>query len=87
MRTRPTSRRAASGPRGSSKEGAARSCFAASTGNRAEFETIILFDSLENVRAFAGGELEAAVFFPEDDRYLVERDVTVRHYEVDVHIV
>jgi antibiotic biosynthesis monooxygenase (ABM) superfamily enzyme len=56
-------------------------------GNRAEFETIILFDSLENVRAFAGGELEAAVFFPEDDRYLVERDVTVRHYEVDVHIV
>jgi hypothetical protein len=56
-------------------------------GDRAEFETIILFDSLEHVRAFAGEELEAAVFFPEDDRYLVDRDLTVRHYDVDVHIV
>jgi antibiotic biosynthesis monooxygenase (ABM) superfamily enzyme len=54
---------------------------------KAEFETIILFDSLENVRAFAGDDLEAAVFFPEDDRYLVDRELTVRHYEVDVHMV
>ena len=56
-------------------------------GGRAEFETIILFDSLENVRAFAGDDLEAAVFFPEDDRYLVDRELAVRHYEVDVHMV
>jgi len=56
-------------------------------GDRAEFETIILFDSLENVRAFAGDDLEAAVFFPEDDRYLVDRELAVRHYEVDVHMV
>ncbi len=53
-------------------------------GDRAEFETILLFDSLEHVGVFAGDDLERAVFFPEDDRYLVERDPRVRHYEVDV---
>jgi hypothetical protein len=26
------------------------------------------------------------VFFPEDDRYLVERELTVRHFEVDVTV-
>jgi hypothetical protein len=38
------------------------------------------------VRGFAGDELDAAVFFPQDDAYLVERDLEVRHYEVDVHL-
>lgn len=56
-------------------------------GDRAEFQTIILFDSLDDVRAFAGDNLERAVFFPEDDRYLVERDLGVTHHEVDVHMV
>jgi antibiotic biosynthesis monooxygenase (ABM) superfamily enzyme len=55
-------------------------------GDLAEFETILLFDSLEDIGAFAGDDLEAAVFFPEDDRYLVEREPTVRHFEVDVHV-
>jgi antibiotic biosynthesis monooxygenase (ABM) superfamily enzyme len=55
--------------------------------DRTEFETIILFDSLDDVRAFAGDRLETAVFFPEDDRYLVDRDLTVSHHEVDVHMV
>jgi antibiotic biosynthesis monooxygenase (ABM) superfamily enzyme len=53
----------------------------------AEFETILLFDSLDDVRAFAGDELELAVFFEKDDEYLVERDLEVRHYDVDVHMV
>ncbi|HEX6789416.1 MAG TPA: hypothetical protein VF091_09255 [Gaiellaceae bacterium] len=52
----------------------------------AEFETILLFDSMDDVKAFAGDELDEAVFFPEDDRYLVERDLEVSHFEVDVHI-
>jgi antibiotic biosynthesis monooxygenase (ABM) superfamily enzyme len=55
-------------------------------GDRAEFETILLFDSLDDIRAFAGDDVEAAVFFPEDDRYLVERELGVRHFEVDLHI-
>ncbi len=54
---------------------------------QAEFETILLFDSMEDVTAFAGHEPDAAVFFAEDDRYLVERDLDVRHYEADVHMV
>ena len=53
----------------------------------AEFETILLFDSLEDIKAFAGDDLDIAVFFEEDDRYLVERDFEVRHYEVDVRMV
>ena len=56
-------------------------------GERAEFETVLLFDSLDDVRAFAGDDLESAVFFPEDDRYLVDRDLHVSHHEVDVHKV
>ena len=51
-------------------------------GNRVEIVTIILWDSLDDVRAFAGDDLERAVFFADDDRYLVERDETVTHYEV-----
>jgi antibiotic biosynthesis monooxygenase (ABM) superfamily enzyme len=53
----------------------------------AEFETILLFETMEDVKGFAGDELDAAVFFEEDDRYLVERELEVRHYEVDVHMV
>jgi antibiotic biosynthesis monooxygenase (ABM) superfamily enzyme len=53
---------------------------------RAEFETILLFDSMDDVTAFAGDDLDKAVFFPEDDRYLVERDLEVSHFEADVQI-
>jgi heme-degrading monooxygenase HmoA len=50
-------------------------------GDRAEFVTMSLWDSLEAVRGFAGDNVERAVFFPEDDRFLIERDMTVAHYE------
>jgi antibiotic biosynthesis monooxygenase (ABM) superfamily enzyme len=55
--------------------------------DRTEFETVLLFESLEDVRAFAGDDIEKAVFYPEDDRYLIERDLGVTHYEADVHMV
>jgi len=55
-------------------------------GGYAEFETILLFDSMDDVKAFAGDDLDQAVFFPEDDRYLVERDLEVSHFEADVRI-
>jgi heme-degrading monooxygenase HmoA len=45
-----------------------------------EFVTISFWDSLEAIRAFAGDDLEKAVFYPEDDRFLVERETVVRHY-------
>ena len=52
------------------------------TGGRAEFTLVSLWDSLEAVSAFAGEDVERAVFYPEDERFLVERDETVTHYEV-----
>jgi heme-degrading monooxygenase HmoA len=51
-------------------------------GERTQFVTFSLWESLDAIRAFAGEDVDAAVFYPEDDRYLVERDTTVSHYEV-----
>lgn len=40
------------------------------------------WESREAIDGFAGQDIEKAVFYPEDERFLVERDLTVRHYEV-----
>jgi heme-degrading monooxygenase HmoA len=54
-------------------------------GGRAEFVLLTLWDDMSAVRAFAGQDPERAVFYPEDDRYLVARDDHVTHYEVVDH--
>ena len=51
-------------------------------GDRTEFLTFSLWDSVEAIKAFAGDDIETSVYYPEDERYLIERDATVRHYEV-----
>lgn len=51
-------------------------------GDRSEIITFSLWDSRESIRAFAGDDIDQAVFYPEDDRFLIERDMTVRHYRV-----
>jgi heme-degrading monooxygenase HmoA len=51
-------------------------------GDRSEIITFSLWDSRDSIRRFAGDDIERAVFYPEDDRFLIERDVTVRHYEI-----
>jgi len=51
-------------------------------GELCEFVMVTLWDSLDAVRAFAGENYETAVFYPEDDRFLVERDLEARHFEV-----
>ena len=51
-------------------------------GDLCEFVTVSLWESLEDVRRFAGDEVERAVFYPEDDEFLVERELTVRHWEL-----
>ena len=51
-------------------------------GDRSEIITFSLWDSPDSIRAFAGDDIDQAVFYPEDDRFLIERDRTVRHYEV-----
>ena len=50
-------------------------------GDREEFLTISLWESLDVIHAFAGEDIEKAVFYPEDDRYLVERELTVSHFD------
>ena len=50
--------------------------------DRAEFLLISLWDSKEAIQRFAGDDIEKAVFYPEDERFLVERDDHVSHYEV-----
>jgi heme-degrading monooxygenase HmoA len=54
-------------------------------GELTEFVMFTLWDSLDAVKAFAGEDYETAVFYDEDDRYLVERDLRTNHYEVDRH--
>ena len=51
-------------------------------GNRAEFVILSLWDSEEAIRRFAGEDISKAVFYPEDERFLIERDNDVSHYEV-----
>ena len=52
-------------------------------GDRTEFLTFTLWESIDAIRAFAGDDYETAVYYPEDDRFLVERDLTCAHYEVE----
>lgn len=51
-------------------------------GDLTEFCLITVWESWDAIRAFAGENPEQAVFYPDDDKYLVERDLTVQHYEV-----
>ena len=51
-------------------------------GERTEFVTLTMWESLDAVRGFAGDDVERAVFYPEDDRFLVDRETTVQHFEV-----
>jgi heme-degrading monooxygenase HmoA len=51
-------------------------------GDRAEFFVVSFWDSMDAVRRFAGPAAERAVFYPDDDRYLIQRDEHVDHYDV-----
>jgi hypothetical protein len=45
--------------------------------------TLSFWDSLESIRGFAGEDIGRAVFYPEDDRFLVAREDEVTHWQVD----
>lgn len=47
-----------------------------------EFLVLTLFDSLQDVRGFAGVDIETPVIEPEAKRLLVRGDARVAHYEV-----
>ena len=43
-------------------------------GELTEFVMFTLWDSIDSVKAFAGEDVETAIFYAEDDRFLVERE-------------
>jgi heme-degrading monooxygenase HmoA len=54
--------------------------------DRCEFLVLSLWDSLDAIKAFAGEDYETAVFYPEDDRFLIERDEKSSHWDVATHV-
>jgi heme-degrading monooxygenase HmoA len=52
------------------------------SGGECEFLLLTLWDSWEAIKAFAGPDYEKAVYYPEDDKYLLDRGPKVEHYEV-----
>jgi heme-degrading monooxygenase HmoA len=51
-------------------------------GDRCEFLTLSFWTSLDAIRVFAGDAVDEAVFYPEDDRFLVDRETRVTHFEL-----
>ena len=49
---------------------------------RTEILALSFWTSYDAIRGFAGEDIATAVYYPEDDRYLVQREDTVVHYEV-----
>lgn len=49
---------------------------------RTEVVTVSWWDSRDAIVGFAGADIDVAVFYPEDDEYLIDRETTVSHFEV-----
>jgi heme-degrading monooxygenase HmoA len=52
--------------------------------DEAEFGVVSFWDSFEDVKAFAGEDMDVARYFPEDERYLLEFTPRLKHFEVAV---
>ena len=53
-------------------------------GDNAEFLLFSLWNSMDDIRGFAGNEVEKAVYYPADKEFLLEMVPTVDHYEIAV---
>jgi heme-degrading monooxygenase HmoA len=51
-------------------------------GDLVEVVTLSLWESMDDVRRFAGDDPEQARFYPGDDELLAEKDLHADHYEV-----
>jgi len=49
---------------------------------RTEVMTLSWWESLDHIRGFAGDDIGRAVYYPEDDAYLIDKEDTVTHYQV-----
>lgn len=52
--------------------------------DEAEFGVVSLWNEIEDVKAFAGEEVDVARYFPEDERFLLEKTPRLKHYDVAV---
>lgn len=52
-----------------------------------EFLVLTLWDSLESIRAFAGDDVEAAKYYPEDAQFLLHFEPHVTHHQVPVAVL
>jgi heme-degrading monooxygenase HmoA len=50
--------------------------------DRAEFVLISLWESFDAIRRFAGEDLDRAVYYPADSKFLLSLEPAVLHYEV-----
>src|SRR3954468_7304338 len=55
-------------------------------GGVTEFIALSLWESAGAVRAFAGDDIDAAVLYPEDERYLIGGQSRTAHYDVADHV-
>ncbi len=51
-------------------------------GEVTHFLTLTLWTSRDAIRAFAGDDLDAAKYYPEDRQFLLEQEPWVVHYDV-----
>jgi heme-degrading monooxygenase HmoA len=51
-------------------------------GDEAEFGVISFWDSIDDVKAFAGDDVDVARYFPDDERFLLEFTPRLKHFEV-----
>jgi heme-degrading monooxygenase HmoA len=51
-------------------------------GDVTHFITLTFWKDLDSIKGFAGDDLERAKYYTEDDKYLLEFEPTVVHYEV-----
>ena len=49
-----------------------------------EVSTLSWWQSMESIRAFAGDDVERARYYPEDDRFLLEKPDHVEHHHIVV---
>lgn len=50
--------------------------------DRSEFVVLSLWDHMDSVRRFAGEDVEKAVYYPQDEEYLLHMSPHVTHYQV-----
>ncbi len=50
-------------------------------GDHAEFVVITLWDTMESIRSWVGGDPQQAVYTREEAQYLLDQEGLVRHYD------